>query len=68
MKRSPNETMQEFSDRFIKVYNAIPDEVNLPPKAAQLKYVDSFKRIFTLLLREIISTTLDDMTTNSIEV
>jgi hypothetical protein len=31
MKRSPDETVQEFSARFMKVYNAIPDEVNPPP-------------------------------------
>jgi hypothetical protein len=31
MKRSPDETVHEFSTRFMKVYNAIPDEVNPPP-------------------------------------
>jgi hypothetical protein len=31
MKRSPDETVQEFSARFMKVYNAIPAEVNPPP-------------------------------------
>jgi hypothetical protein len=52
MKRSPDKTVQEFSARFIKVYNLIPIEVKPPPKAAQLIYVDSFESDFSLLLRE----------------
>ena len=31
MRRSPNETVHEFSARFVKVYNLIPTEVNPPP-------------------------------------
>jgi hypothetical protein len=68
MKRSPDETVQEFSARFMKVYNVIPDEVKPPPKAAQLRYVDSFESDFSLLLRERRSATLDDMMTDAIEV
>jgi hypothetical protein len=68
MKRSPDETVQEFSAKFMKIYNAIPDEVKPPPKAAQLRYVDSFESDFTLLLRERRSATLDDMMTDAIEV
>jgi hypothetical protein len=30
MRRSPNETVQDFSARFVKVYNSIPIEVNCP--------------------------------------
>jgi hypothetical protein len=53
MKRSPDETMQEFLARFMKVHNSIPDEVTPPPaKAAQLKYADSFESDFALLFRE----------------
>jgi hypothetical protein len=56
MKRSPDETVQEFSARFMKVYHTIPAEVNPPPppppKVAQLRYVDSFESDFALLLRE----------------
>jgi hypothetical protein len=70
MKRSPEETVQEFSARFMKVYNTIPIDINPPPphKVAQLKYVDSFESDFSLLLRERRSTTLDDMMTDVIEV
>jgi hypothetical protein len=51
MKISPDEMMQEFLDRFMKVYNVIPDEVNPPPKAAQLKYVDSFESDFFFIIK-----------------
>jgi hypothetical protein len=68
MSRSPNETVQEFSYRFIKVYNSIPIEVKPPPRATQLRYVDSFESDFFLLLRESRSTSLDDMMSDAIEV
>jgi hypothetical protein len=50
MKRAPEETVQEFSARFMRVYNSIPTEVQPPPGAAQLRYVDSFDNDFTLLV------------------
>jgi hypothetical protein len=43
MRRSPDETIQGFPARFIKVYNSIPTEVKPPPRVAQLRYVDSFE-------------------------
>jgi hypothetical protein len=66
MRRSRDETIQEFSTRFMKVYNSIPTEVKPPPKAAQLRYVDSFDNDFALLLRERRSTSLDDMMSDAI--
>jgi hypothetical protein len=66
MKRSRDETVQEFSSRFTKVYNLILAEVEPPPQAPQLRYVDSFESDFSLLLRERRSTTLDDMMTDAI--
>jgi hypothetical protein len=68
LKRTPSETVQEFSTRFMRVYNSIPAEVKPPPGAAQLRYVDSFDSDFSLLLRERRSTTLDDMMNDAIEV
>jgi hypothetical protein len=68
MRRSPDETVHEFSTIFIKVYNLIPIEVKPPTKDAQLRYVDSFESDFSLLLREIIYASLDDMMNDSIEV
>jgi hypothetical protein len=68
MRRSPDETVQELSTRFMKVYNSIPIEVKPPPRDAQLRYVDSFESDFSLLLRERRSTSLDNMMNDAIEV
>jgi len=68
IKISPNETVQEFSTRFMEVYNSIPTEVKPPPGASQLRYDDSFDSEFALLLRERRSNTLDDMMSETIEV
>jgi hypothetical protein len=68
MKRAPEETVQDFSARFMKVYNSIPAEVKPPPGAAQLRYADSFDNDFTLLLRERRSANLGTMMSDTIEV
>jgi hypothetical protein len=52
MKKESEETVQEFSSRFMKVYKSILVEVQQPHGAVQLRYVDSFDNDFTLLLRE----------------
>ena len=68
MRMSPNETVQEFSARFMKFYSSIPVEVKPPPRVAQLRYADSFESDFSFFLREIRSTSLDDMMSDAIEV
>jgi hypothetical protein len=68
LKRDVVETFQEFSTRFMKVYNAIPDQVKLPLGDAQLHYVDAFSNDFALLLRERRSSNLVDMMNDAIEV
>jgi hypothetical protein len=68
LKRLPIETVQEFSTIFMKVYKSIPDQVNPPPGASQLHYVDAFESEFAFLLREIRSTSLTYMMNDSIEV
>jgi hypothetical protein len=68
IKRSPNETVQEFSTKFMKFCNSIPIEIKPPLGASQLRYVDSFDSDFVLLLRERRSNTLDDMMSDVIEV
>ena len=35
-RREENESVQEFSDRFMKIYNAIPYDFKPPPGVAQL--------------------------------
>ena len=68
MKRDPTEIVQEFSTRFMKVYNSILDQVKPPLGAAQLHYVDAFSSDFSLLLRERRHATLVDMMNDAIEV
>jgi hypothetical protein len=46
MKKALEEMVQEFSARFLKVYNSIPAEVKPPPGVAQLRYADSFDSDF----------------------
>jgi hypothetical protein len=68
MKKAPEETMQEFSTHFLKVYNSIPAEVKPPPGVAQLRYADSFENDFSLLLRERRSANLDAIMSNVVKV
>jgi hypothetical protein len=72
MKKAPEETVQEFSAHFLKVYNSIPVEVKPPPPpppgVVQLWYADSFDSDFSLLLRERRSTSLDAIMSNVVEV
>ena len=42
MKRNPVETIQDFSARFLKIYNSIPSHVKPPIGAAQLQYAEAF--------------------------
>jgi hypothetical protein len=68
LKRLLVETIKEFSTRFMKVYNSIPDQVKPTPGATQLHYADAFDIEFTFLLRERRSTYLNDMMNDAIEV
>jgi hypothetical protein len=68
MKRMLEETVQDFSAHFMRVYNSIPVEFQPPPEAAQLRYIDSFDSYFALLLRERRYVNLDAMMSDAIEV
>jgi hypothetical protein len=68
MRKALEETVQEFSTCFLKVYNSIPVEVKPPTGVAQLWYADSFDNYFALLLRERRSTSLNAIMSNIVEV
>jgi hypothetical protein len=68
MKRASQEMVQEFSAHFMRFYNLIPTEFQLPTGAAQLRYIESFDIDFALLLRERRSTNLDAMMSDAIKV
>ena len=58
LNREANESVQDFSARFMRTYESIPADVKTPPGAAKLHYADAFDSEFTLLLRERRSTSL----------
>jgi hypothetical protein len=42
LKRNTNESVQDFTIRFNKIYNSIPDDIKPPPGLALLHYPDVF--------------------------
>ena len=61
LRRAPNKSVQDFSYKFKKTYDALPVDVKPPPSAAKLHYVDAFSSEFTLFLRERRYVSLEDM-------
>ena len=62
------ESVHEFSNRFMRVYNSIPADIKPSPGVAKIHYADAFDNDFALLLRERKSNTLPAMFTNALEV
>jgi len=52
IKRGPNETVQDYSTRFINIYNAILVNLIPPPDLALIKFPDGFDTDMTYQLRE----------------
>lgn len=52
LRREPDETIQNFSKRFNKVFNSIPICLKPPEALAQLIYAEAFDSDFSLLLRK----------------
>ena len=42
LKREPNESVQDFTSRFNRVYNSIPNEIKAPPGLALFHYPDGY--------------------------
>ena len=61
LKRVVDETVQNFSKIFNKVYDSILSHLKPPPGAAQLRYVEAFDYDFSILLRERESPSLGEM-------
>ena len=68
IRKAGFESVHEFSNRFMRVYNSIPNDIRPSPAGAKVHYVDAFDNDFTLLLRERKSTTLPAMFTDALEV
>ena len=68
MRRKESESIQEFSNRFMKVYNSIPAKFKPPIGSSHLQYGESFDGEFSLWISERILTSLVAMMKYSIEV
>jgi len=68
LRRDRDETIQNFSKRFNKIYNSIPVHLKPPRALAQLRYAEAFDSDFSLLLKERDSATLADMQNDAIKV
>lgn len=63
-----NESIQEFSSRFMRTYESIPAYVKPPLGAVTLHYTYAFDSEFALLFRERRSSSLEYMMDDAIEV
>jgi hypothetical protein len=68
LKRKEGEYVSEFSKRFKKMYNKIPDEIKPTETSTKMTYASAFDLDFCLLLRERISTSLVHMQDVALEV
>ena len=68
LKKGGFESVHEFSSRFMRVYNSIPEDIKPSPAVAKLHYDGDFDNDFAFSLRERKSTSLAAMFTYSLEV
>ncbi len=68
LRRASDETVQNFSKRFNKVFNSIPARLKPLEALAQMRYGKAFDYDFSLLLRERESPTLVDMQIDAVKV
>ena len=61
IRREESESVPEFYDGFVKVYNSIHSEFKPPHGTTELQYVESFDSKFSLWLSERRSVSLEDM-------
>jgi len=68
LKRVPNETIEEYCDRFDKVYHAIRATIKPPPGLALIHFQEGFDVGMAYQLRVRDPTTLEDMQENALKV
>jgi hypothetical protein len=67
LKKMEGESVSNFSKRFNKMYNKIPDEIKPSEASAKMSYASAFGPNFCLLLRERRAASLAQMQDASIE-
>ena len=68
LRRGNDETVNNFSDTFNRIYSSFPSQCKPPEGMEKLHYVEGFDDYFALLLRERRSTSLAEMMDDAIEV
>jgi hypothetical protein len=68
LRRKNGESVSDFTKRFNKMYNKIPDEIKPTEASTKITFANAFDVEFSLLLRERRSTTLLSMQEATIEV
>ena len=68
LKKGNFESVHEFSNRFMRVYNSIPTDIKPLVGVAKLHYADAFESDFALLLRERKSASFPSMFKDDLEV
>jgi hypothetical protein len=68
LKKMEGESVSDFSKRFNKMYNKIPDEIKPSEASAKMSYASAFGPDFCLLLRERRAASLAQMQDAAIEV
>ena len=68
MKRTPNETVQDYCTRYNKFYNSIPANLKPTPNSVLLKFPDVFDTKTDYKLRERNVDTLEQMKTDVVSV
>jgi len=68
LKRIPNESVQQFSDRFNQVYLSMPLNIRPPPDLALLQYPRAFDPEMEFRLRERCPSTLKKMQDIAVDV
>jgi len=67
LKRNNGESILDFNKIFNKMYSRILDEIKLTEASAKITYSNAFDENFSLILKEIISTTFLSMQEETIE-
>lgn len=68
LKRGPNEIVEEYYDRFNRVYSAIPAAIKPPLGLALIHFPEGFDFDMAYQLRERDPTTLEEMQSNVVKV
>jgi len=68
LRRQPDETIQQFSDRFNQAYYSMPSNIRPPPDSALLHYPRAFDPEIEFQLRERNPSTLEHMQNMAVDV